>query len=587
MSTACAPLSDFKISSMQRALDHTVPGPKQRDGTRKPEYDSQLTALNYACVDQDVIIVHDPSMLLDRPGRAPTQRPTHVPHLDFSGDPYYFRQASQLLAYDKLKSLGHGADLPARDSLTSTVLGYAFASGGSGKEPHNEIVVRMASPDEVKALAQPFSTCTTPLIFQSLWMHNLNEWMSRGPVAFHKQQVARKVLPGNLSIVLHSPLKIPVPKWNLEVLKPFSTLAPSSLADFSSRLPPDTPSASTHEGTHIRCFRKLLVWREVREDRPYTAMHLGRLLLDYHAPTLRSLDTSERPFWRSRAPTHMRVLIERRNTYGKTGTRQFLHLDTLLQQCQAVGASWPVERGGRGARGRGRSGMTTTTDGGGGGSASITSTGTGTGGGGREDGRAGDTDEPGAPFTSVECVPHAFGKHPAGIVHDMWVMRDVDVFVTFHGAGEMNAIFMPEHASLIEVRGLNASRSLADHWHPMISRYSGFRYFWWGLFMQDPEYVGRSGLDEEGFYADAERNWKSFMLRKRDQNVRLTWPHLSFMLEKVRSLNRNVTRFRKMFGGHFDYYGTEQNPGVVYEVLPGHRLPQRHKGASTLGLQGR
>ena len=37
---------------------------------------------------------------------------------------------------------------------------------------------------------------------------------------------------------------------------------------------------------------------------------------------------------------------------------------------------------------------------------------------------------------------HAFGKHKLGIVHDMWVMRDVDVFVTFHGAGEMNAIFI-------------------------------------------------------------------------------------------------------------------------------------------------
>ena len=40
----------------------------------------------------------------------------------------------------------------------------------------------------------------------------------------------------------------------------------------------------------------------------------------------------------------------------------------------------------------------------------------------------------------MECVAHAFGKHRLGIVHDMWVMRHVDVFVTFHGAGEMNAI---------------------------------------------------------------------------------------------------------------------------------------------------
>ena len=322
MSTACQPLSDLDISTMQKALDRTVPGPKQRDGSFAREYVSQLTAVDFACVDQDVIVMYDPSALKDQPGRSPTQRPPHIPRFDFSGDPYYFRQASQLSAYDKLKSLGNGADLPSRESLTSTVLGYAF-----GREPHNELVARMASPEEVSALSQPFSTCTTPLIYQSLWMHNLNEWISRGPVSFHKYQVARPVLPANLSIVLHSPLKIPVPQWNIEVLRPFSTLAPSALADFSSRLPSSTPSASTHEGTHVRCFRKLLVWRDIREERPYTAAHIGPMLLDYHAPTLRHLDATERPFWRSRAKAHMRVLIERRNTYGKTGTRQFLHLD--------------------------------------------------------------------------------------------------------------------------------------------------------------------------------------------------------------------------------------------------------------------
>ena len=64
---------------------------------------------------------------------------------------------------------------PPRESLSASVLGVAFAGGG---QPHNEIPVRLASPDEVKALRQPFSTCTTPLIFQSLWMHNLNEWFA-------------------------------------------------------------------------------------------------------------------------------------------------------------------------------------------------------------------------------------------------------------------------------------------------------------------------------------------------------------------------------------------------------------------------
>ena len=551
----CAPLSAAKIARMQQALDRTVPGPKIRGVPGPPEYVSQLTSIEWACVDQEAIIIYDPAILADQPGRQPTERPRQVPRLDYSIDPYYFRQASQRSAFDKLTSLGHRDGLPAdREKLSSSVLGWAFATNNHGHvQPHNEITVRMAAPDEVKALTQPFSTCTTPLVFESLWMHNLNEWMSRGPVAFHKHQVQKEVLPKNLSIVLYSPMKIPVPKWNFEVLKPFSRYAPSSFADFSSRLPPSTPSNATAEGTHTRCFRRLLVWRDVREDRPYTAAHLGGALLAHHAPTLAALDVSEKPFWKSLAPSHMRVIIEKRATYSKTGTRQFLHLDELLDACNAAGTSWRRERPRAAAGSKVDHGAPPSSE------------------GDEPDGGSG-----GAHWTSVECVPHAFGKHPLGIVHDMWVMRHVDVFVTFHGAGEMNAIFMPEHASLLEVRGLNASMSLADHWHPQISRGSGFKYLWWGLMVSDPSLVGKSGLDEEGYYADAERNWKSFMLRKRDQNVQLTWPHLQFMLERIARLDRDATRFKRLFGNHFDYY-----KNVVYEVVPGHRLPQRHPGTAT------
>ena len=68
------------------------------------------------------------------------------------------------------------------------------------------------------------------------------------------------------------------------------------------------------------------------------------------------------------------------------------------------------------------------------------------------------------------------------------------------------------------------------------------------------------------------------MFRKRDQNVRLTWPHLAFMLRRIVSLDKNVTHFRSLFGGHFDYYGSKAGAaGVVYEVRPGAAMPQRHE----------
>ena len=245
--------------------------------------------------------------------------------------------------------------------------------------------------------------------------------MSRGPVAFHKHQVVRRALPKRLSIVLHSPLKIPVPSWNIEVLRPFSDYAPSALSDFSSRLPPSTPSDATAEGNHTRCFRRLLAWRDVREDRPYTARVLGEFLLEYHARRIQALEASEPPLWRSHAPSHLRVLIEKRNTYGKTGTRQFLQLESLLAACNNgtwVHAHAQQQRHAAEHRDSGSSGAGNEThfyDEGGSEGGGEDGTGGGVGGGGAQRGHGGG----GGRFTTVECRAHAFGKHSSGIIHDM------------------------------------------------------------------------------------------------------------------------------------------------------------------------
>ena len=324
---------------------------------------------------------------------------------------------------------------------------------------------------------QSFSRCTVPLVYQTLWIHNLNEWFTRGPVAFHRLQreLTPAVLPRNLSITLYSPLKIPVPNFNLVALQPYSDYAVTPFADFSARLPPSTPSTATAERTHLRCFRNLLVYRDLRETRGRAPATAAPILKTF-APRLQELSEREPPLWRQpRARNHMHVLIEQRANYGET--RQFLELPALLAACNALPSSlYPSAGLSRAAE------------------ADL---------GRREHWSEGAT---------VECIAHEFGKHPAGFVHDVWVMTQVDVFVTFHGAGQMNAIFLPEHSSMIEVRGLNASLSLADHWHPQISRGSGFQYFWWGLMISDPAFVGRSGLDNMGFYADADKgNWKNFV----------------------------------------------------------------------------
>ena len=101
MSTACTPLSQKSIEFMQHELLRQVPGPKRRDGRVPDKEDtSRLSSLEWACVDQEVIVLYDPRVLADRPGRRPDQRPAQIPVFDFSGDPYYFRQASQLSVHN-------------------------------------------------------------------------------------------------------------------------------------------------------------------------------------------------------------------------------------------------------------------------------------------------------------------------------------------------------------------------------------------------------------------------------------------------------------------------------------------------------
>ena len=71
------------------------------------------------------------------------------------------------------------------------------------------------------------------------------------------------------------------------------------------------------------------------------------------------------------------------------------------------------------------------------------------------------------------------------------------------------------------------------------------------------------------------------MFRRRDQNARVTWPHLSFMLGRVAAVDRNATLFASIYGHAFQYYqgGSGHAEGVVFEVKPGEELPQPHPEA--------
>eukprot|EP00964_Phaeocystis_antarctica_P129459 scaffold93319_cov63-Phaeocystis_antarctica.AAC.3 len=326
----CPPaLSQAGFDNMVASMSHKHGGSDKEVKTRRGKsvqvhipalVDAQLHAFEFACVDQETIVLYDPRRLA-------------------------VGQASPKQASFSLAKLGQqGA--PQLTNPTATVYGYAR----DRRNAHHEIPVRLASPGEVSALRSPFSRCTTPLVFQTIWSHNLGEFLSRAPPAFERaartvQGSAAKAFK-HLSVVIASPDKIPVPAFSVALLQPFTSLKPSSFADFSSRLPEDTPSNSTHEGRHLRCFERLLVWREVRDNRNQIPA-LGKTYRAYYAPQLAQLDATEVLPWRDESPSTLRVLIERRRSYGRVGERQFLQLDNLLAACNAQGAT----SGGGSARG--------------------------------------------------------------------------------------------------------------------------------------------------------------------------------------------------------------------------------------------
>ena len=112
---------------------------------------------------------------------------------------------------------------------------------------------------------------------------------------------------------------------------------------------------------------------------------------------------------------------------------------------------------------------------------------------------------------------------------------------------------------LRQVRGNNADKMFwANHWNPLISHQSGFKLFWWGLFVEDPALVSVSELEASGIVDDAIR----------DQNVVLLWQHLEPVLRRVASANKDPEAFREVCGEKADHN--------VFKVVPGKSEPEPH-----------
>eukprot|EP00873_Tetraselmis_striata_P028716 jgi/Tetstr1/448980/TSEL_036205.t1 len=446
--------------------------------------------------DQETIVVYDPAALAD-------EHPHALPSIDLGSIQYFFRHATQAQTEHTLEAVQHlNEPLVAEEQLSSLVSGDRLEYRG--------LQIRAASSEEVEALASgesPFSRCTVPFVYASHWIHNFAEFFSRAVAWLYVYQEQRKILPRDITLAIYSPAKLPLAPFNIDLLRPFSAYEPVSFADLSSRLPETYPSQSTFEGTHKRCFRKLMVWRDTGGS--YPAMPpAGKRILQHYARRVNTAADQNGELWKSSDSNTMRVLIE---TRPNKGIRQLLGLHALLDACNSWGGTFP---GG------------------------ITS----------------GSERPG--FRSVECRPFTFGSR--GFVYDLVVMRKADVLVSLHGAGQINSNFMPKHSSLIEVRGNNASQMwMANIWNPLISHQSHFSLFYWGLFLEDPALAEPSRLEGAGLSDTPVL----------DQNVHLKWEHLLPMLQRVAATNKDAGEFSKLWGAMGDSVVFDVLPGHA-ELVP-------------------
>ena len=159
-----------------------------------------------------------------------------------------------------------------------------------------------------------------------------------------------------------------------------------------------------------------------------------------------------------------------------------------------------------------------------------------------------------------ECTTRTFGTPPGGMLTDMAVMRDADVLVAYHGAGEMNSLWMRHGAALLEVRGREFGSTHGwwpAFWWPMIGMQTEHVRQFWGLNVEDPARNEDSELQRLGVEHNPGFN-------ARDRCVVLDWEQMLLpMLDKILPFVREapdqaVAKYRALYGPH----GT----GVVWQL---------------------
>ncbi|KAK9908475.1 hypothetical protein WJX75_008501 [Coccomyxa subellipsoidea] len=355
--------------------------------------------------------------------------------------------------------------------------GDALGPGGS-RLAFPSLTIRAGSHLDRHLSTLNFSYCTVPLVMFSNWPTTYGEVVVRAPQRAY-QWHSSGIVSEQVSYVVATPGGGGLPSFWAPMLAPFTRLGVSSLADFSARLPPGTPSNATNEGTALQCFQKVILCKLAAAD--FSHMYdVGQATRAHYAAA--SLIRNPAGFPKAAteasgaASVSLNVLIEQRHGV----VRNFLNMDQLLRDC---------------------------------------------------------SDSEDLQGASVSCRSATFASD---LAWNIAAVSTADILVTIHGSGSNNVIFMREGSTLVEVRPYKfgtESPEWANTFIPKVAEANGYRVQYIGLNIADEQ------LSRPGGYEANNTGSADAATHARDRHVILPWEVLRQVLEMLLSVRGNHSAY--------------------------------------------
>ncbi|KXZ54225.1 hypothetical protein GPECTOR_5g317 [Gonium pectorale] len=368
----------------------------------------------------------------------------------------------------------------------------------------------MEESDDVR---QPvFSNCTTPLLFFHHFPFNVAEVYRFAVNNIYFMQQRLRFFDENITLVPGTPYMSRVPPYTQFWLQPFSRYAVTSLGSLSQRRPPGSPSASTGEGTAVRCFSRFIVCKITLRKPTGAFYEAGQFVADYYMKKAEPLEANYTGRLSAAMPREalfdagvLKVVFAVRSKSHKDIGRVLLNEDELIDLCNRQELKLPAD-------------------------ANFTI------------------------FRSIHCIRHVFGVDN---LYDMWLVRHMDVLVGVHGSALTNAMFMRPGSALIELRpfGFSGRESWPNIY--MKSQTRKMEVFWFGIDVMSANLStpGEFESDMQPLYTRARG------VLARDRNLVVPWTALAHQLLNAAVASRSVWRYKVLRYSH-SYYVTHDLQAV-------------------------